>query len=268
MKVAQAIAQQQGIEVELYSAQFSEDQKFASQYFGSNFSLDRSILDIGQFQQPRKLPLLQDILDRLFAAAKDAEYLIYTNADITLMPNFYLTVSQLVAQGYDAFVINRRTITKVYQTPAELPLMYAEVGKSHPGHDCFIFKRSVYTCYQLDQVCIGISLVGKALLINLISNAKKFAEFRNFHLTFHLGNDKLWQSSMLDDYTYHNLKSVNRILTSYEQQGRLVPHPLIQKVMDNRNIEFWTDRQGNSSPSSWKQKMSDRLKKLSSWAKP
>ncbi|MFE4105688.1 hypothetical protein [Almyronema epifaneia] len=265
MQIAQAIAATHNLEVQLYSAQFSEDEAFAKQYFQTTPNLERSVLDFGEFKQPRKLPLLQDILNRLLVAASDADYLIYTNADITLMPHFYLTVAQLIQQGYDAFVINRRTISSTYQTPTELPLMYAEVGKAHPGHDCFIFKREAGANYQLDHVCIGISLVGKALLINLISHAQRFAEFRHFHLTFHLGNDTIWQSEKLDDYTRHNLQSVNQILAAYESEGGLVQHPLIQKIIHNRNIEFWTNRQASTQPQSWKNKLRDRF---SRWLNP
>ncbi len=68
------------------------------------------MLDCGRFAVPRKLPLIKDILGRLYDAS-DAEYFIYTNVNIGLMPNFYVAVNAIIESGYDAFVINRRTIS-------------------------------------------------------------------------------------------------------------------------------------------------------------
>ena len=102
--------------------------------------LTRSILDFGRFKTRRKLPLVRDLFDRLHAVS-DAEYMIYTNVDIALMPSFYVSVAALIAQGYDAFVINRRTISKAFTRIDELPLMYAQLGEPHPGHDCFVWRR-------------------------------------------------------------------------------------------------------------------------------
>ena len=42
--------------------------------------------------------------------APDEVFLVYTNADICLMPHFYTSLAGLAAQGFDAMTINRRTI--------------------------------------------------------------------------------------------------------------------------------------------------------------
>lgn len=65
------------VDVELYSAQFPEDRPLVPQCFGFTPDLKRSVLDLATFKQQRKLPLLQDILDRLYSAT-NAEYLIYS----------------------------------------------------------------------------------------------------------------------------------------------------------------------------------------------
>lgn len=258
MQTAQKMAQTQGIEVELFSAQYAEDRRFAAQYFQPTPDLGRSVLDVGQFAVQRKLPLLKDILDALYEHAPEADYLIYTNADITLVPHFYVSLSQLLQQ-YDAFVVNRRTISKQYDTPAELPLMYAEVGQPHRGHDCFIFSRTAYPSYRLDHVCVGISLVGMALLVNLISNAAHFRQFKDFHLTFHLGNDAQWRSDKFDDYTLHNLQAVNRIVDAYQAQGDLAAHPLIDNFLAHRDPDYWTKRPQRMPP--LQQRIKQRIKK-------
>ena len=61
----------------------------------------------------------------------NAEYLVYTNVDIALMPYFYSSVCKLIEHGLDAFVIIRRTISKQYLSVLEPPDMYTEIGQQH-----------------------------------------------------------------------------------------------------------------------------------------
>ncbi len=155
------------VDVTIYTAQYPEDRAIIPESFIQTPDLDRSILDIAKFQLPRKLPLIKDILDRLYEAAPDADYLIYTNADIALQPHFYTEVAKIIEQGYDAFVINRRTIPDKYKDISEIPLMYAEKGKPHPGQDCFVFKRSLYPKFYLETHAIGIGFCFKIYALKL-----------------------------------------------------------------------------------------------------
>src|SRR3972149_6920763 len=164
------------VEVDLYSAQTPEDHPFVPEDFIATRDLDRSVLDFGVFRKKRKLPLIRDILNRLYEAS-EAEYLIYTNVDISLMPQFYLAVNGFIEEGNDAFIINRRTISSRHKRIEEIPLMYSELGRAHPGHDCFVFKRDVYRGYRLGDVCIGAPFVGRTLLFNLACSAKNFRIF-------------------------------------------------------------------------------------------
>ena len=150
MKTAQQQAQGK-VDITIYTAQYPEDHAIIPEGFIKTPDLDRSILDISQFQVPRKLPIIKDILDRLYQVAVDADYLIYTNADIALQPHFYTEVAKLIEQGYDAFIINRRTIPDHYKDISEIPQMYAEKGEPHPGQDCFVFKRSLYEKFYLEN---------------------------------------------------------------------------------------------------------------------
>lgn len=204
------------VQVSLFSANYPEDASLVPEGFEPTPYLERSILDFGKFSKQRKLPLLKDILDRLYAAT-DAEYLIYTNVDIALMPYFYLAVNEYIAMGCDAFVINRRSISACYQTVAQIPRMYAEAGQPHPGYDCFVFKRDVYPHYQLAHVCIGATRVGLALLANLVAFAKHFHEFTDVHLTFHLGDDQGWTRQEYNDYTAFNEREVYKVLAALQQ---------------------------------------------------
>ena len=202
MRLAQEYAKG-SVNVELFSAQFPEDVTLVPAWLTCTRDLDRSVLEAGNIHGQRKLPLLQDILNRLYETSK-ADYFIYSNVDIAPMPYFYLSVAQLVKSGYDSIVINRRTIPKSLSDPSQVALMWAEVGEKHPGHDCFVFSRDLMPRFNLGQVCLGASWVGRVLLWNLCVHTKNFQELTDLHLTFHLGNDKVWKDQRHVDYENHN----------------------------------------------------------------
>ena len=237
METAQSFARGFGIEVELYAAYFPKDEAIVPESFIKTPPLERSMLDVvsSQHPAPRKLPLLKDILDRVFEAT-DADYLVYTNADIALMPFFYTFVTQQIEKKFDCFSINRRTIPKDYRGIVDIPMMYAEYGQNHPGHDCFIFPRNIYSQYKIFDACIGVGGIGRVLLFNMICNAQKFKVFRNVHLTFHLGNDRTEGLSGYgggNDYLYHNTYQLQQIVAHYQSINKLSDHPIIQKFLDS-----------------------------------
>jgi hypothetical protein len=201
MLTAQNLADDQ--QVHLLSSQYPEDRSMLFPGFEPTPDLIRSVLDVAEFQIPRKLPILQDILDQAHQHST-APYVIYTNVDIGLQPNFYRAVASFIDQGYDSFVINRRAISDHDISPSQLDEIYADAGKPHRGWDCFVFPRSWIPDFRLGTICIGAPLVGLALLSNLIALSENFKEFRNEHLTFHLGDDKTWNRKSFSDYRKHN----------------------------------------------------------------
>ncbi|MFZ2196370.1 MAG: hypothetical protein WAV13_01465, partial [Thermodesulfovibrionales bacterium] len=201
------------VDVFLYTAQFPEDRPLVTADFRATPDLERSVLDLGPFRKKRKLPFIKDILDRLYEAAPESEYLIYTNVDIALQPQFYVAVNAFIDEGHDAFAINRRTISKQYQSVEEIPLMYSEEGESHPGWDCFVFKREAYPRFILGDICVGANLIGTVLLFNLLCTSRNFMEFKNEHLTFHLGDDREWKTGEYSDYAAHNLRQTEKIIS-------------------------------------------------------
>jgi hypothetical protein len=198
---------------QLYTC-YREDLEAAPAGFESAGLLERSVLDVAEFAEPRRLPLLCDILDLMYAATDGTDYLIYTNVDIALMPSFYLTAARLIDEGFDAFVINPRMISDRYTDPADLSLMYAQVGKPRKGWDCFVFPRSAYPSYRMGRVCLGAPYIGRTLLLNLVAFADHFEEFKDFHATFHIGNAGAWK-----DPRFADLKQFNRVeCTELERQ--------------------------------------------------
>ena len=215
------------VDVSLLSAQYSEDRKVVPEYFIATRDLDQSVLDVRNFKVKRKLPLVKDILDRACETASD--YIIFTNVDIGLLPNFYTSVSSLIDSGFDSFIINRRTISKIYTRVEDVPLMYAEVGQTHMGYDCFVFKREAYKNFILGLICVGAAHIGKAVLVNQLLNSNKFKVFRDLHVTFHTGNDKIWTSKALKDYEEHNQREFRNIVSGLNAKQRA----LIRKSLSN-----------------------------------
>jgi len=214
------------VRVEQYTAQYREDRPLAPAGFRATPNLTRSVMDFGTFRHERKLPLLADILDRLYEAT-DAEYLIYTNVDIGLVPHFYTAVNEFIEAGADAFSINRRTISGRFTSVREIPQMCLEVskGRTHPGNDCFVFRRDAYPNYVLGNVCVGMNWVGKTLLNSMAQYAKAFKKFKDPQLTFHIGDLRTWKSPQWSDYRDHNTLEMTttfmQLRAKRPSQGRL-----------------------------------------------
>ncbi len=215
MNKAKQFASLYEVNVELYYTCFKEDIGFNDDGFKQAKLLNKSVLDVNLFNEKRKLPLLKNILESLYDAT-DADYLIYTNVDIALMPSFYVSVKKIIDSGYDAFAINRRTISDQYSEIKDIPLMYSEIGEAHPGFDCFVFKRDVFPKYILNNSCIGINWIGTVLLWNLEVFSSRFKVFEDLHLTFHIGNDKTWKNPKFSDYVKHNKNEAKKIYSELQ----------------------------------------------------
>jgi len=233
MRIAQQLAATFSIPVELCAVNFPEDDEIVPKFFEYCSHLERSVLDVGKFAIPRKLPLIKDILDRAIATTQ-AEFIIYTNVDIAVVPHFYLSLATIAEEGWDAFMITRRTLSKAYTSPAQLWRMYADPGEGHPGNDCFVFRRETYARYQLGDACVGARGFAKVLGLNLIVHAQRFQHFKELHLTFHIGDDRTWDADKWADYSAHNLNVFRGLLRRYSQElTKLAGIPIIDRWMAN-----------------------------------
>lgn len=181
--------------ITLLSIQYEEDREIVPDYFQILPNLERSVLDSNSKLLDRKLPLIADII---MSAVKNsaAEYIIYTNADIGLMPHFYDFVLEQISEGHDALVINRRRVPAHLNKMADLPKIYSSLGKSHPGFDCFVFQRSLFHQMELASICVGIPFIGVSMAHNLFCLAKNPGYYPDAHLTFHIGESV--------DHSYRN----------------------------------------------------------------
>lgn len=176
------------ISVELLTAQFPQDRAAIPTDFRATPDLDRSVREVWNNPSLPPFPIFVDLLQRLYENS-EADYLIYTNLDIAVQPHFYESVAQFIRAGHDAFIINRRRLPGHYRSVSELPAMYADKGKSHPGFDCFVFKRELFPKFVLGNVCIGIPFIEILMGQNLFCHALNFKLFDNEFLTFHIGED-------------------------------------------------------------------------------
>lgn len=192
------------LDIELLTCQFTEDRNMVHPAFRLTKDLTRSVLDKGQFEKKIKLPLLADILERMYTES-DAEYLIYTNVDIGLYPNFYEEVNAFIESGLDAFIINRRRIPEHFKRIEDIPAIYLEKGKKHPGFDCFVFHRDLYPKFELKDICIGVPFIEITFAQNLFALSTNFKLFDQETLTFHIGME-IFKKRAPKEYFRYNKK--------------------------------------------------------------
>jgi len=178
--------------------------------------LERSIRDVGNFRNEKPLPLLKDILESAYKNS-EADYIIYSNSDIGLMPQFYSAIADYINDGHDAFVINRRRIKSTLNKPSDLNKIFSEAGKIHAGYDMFVFKRELFPKFILNDTCLGIPFVGNDLFYNLFCFAEKPVLFTDKHLTFHIGLELLkdWGSAELKKHNYKEFRKTTKALMPY-----------------------------------------------------
>ncbi len=189
--------------IQLITTQFEEDISIIPAEFQILSNLEKSVLDVNSQLKNRKLPLVKDILEKINEIEKP-DFVIFTNMDIAVMPFFYDAIFEYLKKGHDALVINRRRIPAIYTSIEELPLMYAQLGKSHPGFDCFVIKTELLDKFILENICVGISFLEAALVHNIFSFAENPLFVPDAHLTFHLGMDVLVPRN--NDFYKHNRK--------------------------------------------------------------
>ncbi len=215
-------------QVELLAVTYADESIDVPKGFKALACLERSVCDVEQFRRQRKLAVLDDILSRVCRNSR-AEFVIYTNVDIAVQPYFYSVVSRLFDQGFDAFAINRRTLPEGLGGPDALPMMYAQAGEAHCGYDCFVFRKEAYSRFVMGNACIGTNWIGRVMLANLICTARQFAVFKDLHMTFHLGDSRVWQRPEYADYDSLNNEQVGDVIAHFRRLGQLPQHPLLQR---------------------------------------
>ncbi len=153
--------------------------------------------EIGQFlPAERRLTLIFEILARAAALAGPDDYIIYTNSDVSLRANFYVTVRELIARyGFDAIIIDRKNVAADLLEVEEPALLEAESGSIHPGHDCFIIRRRLFDRFVPTDTCIGAGGVSPALTYNMAAFSELTLLVTNAHMIYHFGDDRQWRKN-------------------------------------------------------------------------
>lgn len=220
-----------------YAVFYPEDECMVPEWFNKLRPLGRSIQDIKKFQVPRKLPLFNDMLNRLMDET-DADYIVQTNCDICLMPHFYQFVRQMIKKGYRSFIINKRIIPGFYKSPDDLPEMYSELGSPHNGYDCFVFPREDFKKYDLGDVCMGTPWSEGTMAASMVS-AGDCTVFKNAHVTFHIGDSRTWLDPKLADYRIHNTNETARVMVKFAKDNpNFLKHEIINWLLYKMKYEL------------------------------
>ncbi len=171
--------------IHFFTTTFSNDSIYISGEFQKLPYLERSVSYLSDSNTLVKLPFIGDQLALLKDI--DVDYIVYTNMDIHFKPDFYLFVEQQIHSGYDALIINRRRIPDKEYSVVDLPILYNILGKTHPGFDCFIFKRSLISRMRFFDICTGIPFFEASMVYTICSLAENPKFFPKSDCTFHIG---------------------------------------------------------------------------------
>lgn len=200
------------LDVGVFYTCYEEDLPIMNKYkeFKQLTLLNRSVLDIKDFNIPRKLPLVFDILDKFKEI--DADYYIYTNIDIHLTKDFYNKVYEYIISGFDGMTINRVTIFNDNLNDINIDDLYNMVdnGEFHPGLDCFVFKKETLEKIPRVDFCIGINYFDKYLYYSLHKYSQNSLHLLKSKLTFHIGDDRDWLNDKFQDYRDYNRSLYNK----------------------------------------------------------
>ena len=240
MEIARDFAKKRGLDVELHVTHYPEDKKVVPKRkcWQSAGLLDKSTEDLG-YEPKRKLPYFKEILDNLYGNS-DADYFIQTNADIGLQPFFYVLVENMIRDGNDSFVINKRVLPEVdiFKEVENIPIMWAAWGQPHNGHDCFVFRRELYPKFKIGDIVMGTPWSEATLIFNMIAKSKNFAEFKNAHATFHIGDRRIWLPESYNDYRVHNTNVVCNVLRQlWKTNKKKLDHPTIKMYLGKIKVE-------------------------------
>lgn len=206
LRIAVEEAQRHGIEIEVSAVVLPGDEIAIKPPAKLTGHLTRTVQDIRPLFPKRPFPLIADIL-RAGAESSNCDYLIFTNMDIAVQPDFYFQLCELIEKRFEPgtpFTVYRRNIPNHYNSIEQLPEMYRQLGEIAYGYDCFVFPKSYVSQLDLGNCCIGAAHFDYLLFIALDAvSGFRTKRINDLPLTFHIGNDIAWSSQI--NYIEHNL---------------------------------------------------------------
>lgn len=206
LRIAADEAAKHGIQVEVNAVVLPGDEIAIKSPAKLAGHLSRTVQDIHPMTPKRPFPLIADIL-LTGAESSNCDYLIFTNMDIAVQPDFYVQLQEIIEQRFESgtpFTVFRRNISSHYNRIDQLPEMYRQAGQIAYGYDCFVFPASYVSQLDLGNCCIGAAHFDYLLFIMLDAvSGFRARRINDLPLTFHIGNDIAWSSQI--DYIEHNL---------------------------------------------------------------
>lgn len=188
-----------------------------SQPFFVFHCIEKSSADLGiNFNVPRTLPVLSEIIKLPEEGINTHSHMVFTNMDICIQPFFYCEIVKIIKSGFDCFVINRRTIPKdlLYKPLEEA---FVSDGDKHIGHDCFVVPTRILSKFNIQDHLLGIGFVFRPFLLNCILHSENFHEFDDVYMSFHYGDDMEWKSDKYSDYLEHNKNLMIKVYAESKQ---------------------------------------------------
>ena len=186
---AQALAQAQGINVDVVCAVFEED---VARVNATSYGFIVAVLNVSQlpilpqFHHPVRLPFLNQIIYAGFLHGK-GKYLVYSNIDIGVQPPFYIKLSRQVQVMPDVPLSLIREEFEHVGPTFNVEEAYARRGNglAHPGHDCWVFPRGWVPKLILGFTMVGVSMVATDLLQSLYALSRCRMTMMTDRVTFH-----------------------------------------------------------------------------------
>jgi hypothetical protein len=207
LRVAAARAGTAGIHVEVRAVVLPGDERAAEPPCVLAPKLTRTIKDLYKLRPQRPLPLITDLLEKGAEAARGS-YVVFTNMDIAVQPDFYVELRRLILERFGKgmpFIVYRRNVDASFTSPEQLAEMYVAPGKLAYGYDCFVFPIEYVSKLDLGHCCIGTAHFDDLLFMNLDAlSGFRAGRVDDIPLTFHIGNEIGWTRHM--DHIEHNLR--------------------------------------------------------------
>lgn len=169
--------------------------------------IHRTIQDLRPLRPYRPLPLIRDVLAS-GAARVNPDYLIFTNADIAVVPGFYVRLAELadgpLGRGVPFSVYRRNIFERPRDAMDAARLAESPRATVGYGYDCFVFPAKLLPELDLGDSCIGSAHFDYLFAMALdLASGFRFKRVTDEVLTVHLGNGLEWSQQM--DYIEHNL---------------------------------------------------------------
>jgi hypothetical protein len=211
LREAQQVYARQGGQVSFVAACEESERQLVPAEFAVKTCIRRRANELPEFRSLPPLPFLFDVLAAARAeTTKPHEFVVYTNFDIVVQPFFFQFLDYFIGRGFDALIVTRRTVDAV-SLEAPLFIAQSDVGKPHPGMDCFVFPREWLESFTTNTAITGAGLVMRSLLYNLVAKAQRLLFLCSAHLTLHYGDDRPWQAPEFKAAEAHNAHEAKKL---------------------------------------------------------